>query len=454
MNIKNKTPIYYINVTLFVLISIGVALAAIYIKPETVHSITENNGNEEALSESSKLHTEQVKTNDECSKDETDSCEINSTVYDIEPNNISIINEYEASGIKIERLSLNEISSNSMEKSEISNNEECDLESKIIDEQKTLTLSAIITGNSPMAMINNEIVKIGMEIQGFIIEDIQHDHVSLEKNGIHTHLKIKKVENLSFKNSKNNQDSLLNRIVRDEWTVAIENIKNAPDFKGELINSGIHKQFRGWFPKRIYELRNGQLWKQISDESKVYSFYMPRAAVYKVPKRYKMKVCWAKKTVDVERVNLIGKSSIECFYGGNHSDAIFKLKDGTVWKKKSEWISESKTGCLEILLYKEFSNDMYMMFRESDEILKVSPIHNYYEGRIVNYFKDIKDNIIIVLDNGQKWVQLDTGFTNYCLTYPNIIIYQGDDGNHMISFEDYDITIPVRKTFGIVKNLR
>ena len=323
MNIKNKTPIYYINVTLFVLISIGVALAAIYIKPETVHSITENNGNEEALSESSKLHTEQVKTNDECSKDETDSCEINSTVYDIEPNNISIINEYEASGIKIERLSLNEISSNSMEKSEISNNEECDLESKIIDEQKTLTLSAIITGNSPMAMINNEIVKIGMEIQGFIIEDIQHDHVSLEKNGIHTHLKIKKVENLSFKNSKNNQDSLLNRIVRDEWTVAIENIKNAPDFKGELINSGIHKQFRGWFPKRIYELRNGQLWKQISDESKVYSFYMPRAAVYKVPKRYKMKVCWAKETVDVERVNLIGKSSIECFYGGNHSDAIF-----------------------------------------------------------------------------------------------------------------------------------
>ena len=56
MNIKNKTPIYYINVTLFVLISIGVALAAIYIKPETVHSITENNGNEEALSESSTLN--------------------------------------------------------------------------------------------------------------------------------------------------------------------------------------------------------------------------------------------------------------------------------------------------------------------------------------------------------------------------------------------------------------
>ena len=134
MNIKNKTPIYFINITLFVLISIGVALAAIYIKPEILYSVSEKNGNEESLIELTNLHNEQIVTNKECADDVTDSHEISPTAYDIEPNKISIIDEHTTIGIENDRLSLNEISIHSIEKSETVNNEECDLKPKIFDE--------------------------------------------------------------------------------------------------------------------------------------------------------------------------------------------------------------------------------------------------------------------------------------------------------------------------------
>jgi hypothetical protein len=77
---------------------------------------------------------------------------------------------------------------------------------------------------------------------------------------------------------------------------------NTPTKSEDVIISKIDGDFDGFENGKIFQLMNGQIWKQVSYEYKYSYKFMPKVTIYKDGTKYKMVVDGVDKTITVERL--------------------------------------------------------------------------------------------------------------------------------------------------------
>ena len=68
----------------------------------------------------------------------------------------------------------------------------------------------------------------------------------------------------------------------------------------QIIKSKIRYEFSGWSGNTIFELENGQIWKQCKYSYWYYYEYRPNVTIIYTGNRGKMTVC--NKTIEVEKI--------------------------------------------------------------------------------------------------------------------------------------------------------
>jgi hypothetical protein len=105
----------------------------------------------------------------------------------------------------------------------------------------------------------------------------------------------------------------------------------------EAIKSVIVSKFNGLNYGNIYELQNGQIWKQTESYIWVWNWVRPKVIIYQDGGVYKMKVENIDHAVTVEPIAAIKSVIVSKFNGLDHGN-IYELQNGQIWKQTEYYI--------------------------------------------------------------------------------------------------------------------
>lgn len=103
-------------------------------------------------------------------------------------------------------------------------------------------------------------------------------------------------------NPNRNSDSTPPPAITPAPTAQVQPVQPPVISTESAITSQTSGDFNGFENGKIFELANGQIWKQTSFDYYYYYYFMPKVTIYKDGTQYKMVVDGVDKTVTVERI--------------------------------------------------------------------------------------------------------------------------------------------------------